>query len=318
MSLMPEVALDHRLAEVADRRGQHGHRADDRADPPVAVEQPDHRADPGADTGQRRAGEALPGLLRADRRRHRVLAEQHAGHIAADIAGHHDQEERHHPLRARRPPAGPAGSRTRPAAGRTPSRKTPAVTSRTNPIEPLGIRQKIVASTVSASADQQRHRSAEVRGDQHRRRTGEQRDPRTSSHRWSRSTRISLVDGHQDGGQHDEDEQHLLPEQRPDDHRTEADTDRRSRRAGCARRGWARACSRRPSHLEQFGFLVLEQLVDRVDVLLRHPVEPLLSTLALVLARFAVLDRLVDRVLGVPADACGPRSWRPRPWSWRP
>ena len=38
----------------------------------------DHRA-------EHRPGEALPGLLRRDRRRHRVFAEQHAGDIAAGV-----------------------------------------------------------------------------------------------------------------------------------------------------------------------------------------------------------------------------------------
>ena len=39
------------------------------------------------------AGEPLPRLLRADVGRHRMLAEQHAGHIAADIAEHGEQDE---------------------------------------------------------------------------------------------------------------------------------------------------------------------------------------------------------------------------------
>src|SRR6266702_6412574 len=57
------------------------------------------------------------------------------------------------------------------------------------------------------------------------------------------------------------------------------------------------------SHLEQFGFLVLEQLVDLRGVLRGQVVELLLRAPPVVLADLAVLDQLVDGLLGMPPDA---------------
>src|SRR4030095_8930382 len=55
--------------------------------------------------------------------------------------------------------------------------------------------------------------------------------------------------------------------------------------------------------LEQLGFLALEQFVDAVDVLLGDGVEFLLTARTFVLAGVAVLDELIDSVLGLAADA---------------
>ena len=104
-----------------------------------------------------------------------------------------------------------------------------------------------------------------------------------------------------------------------------AQADRRARPAGCGpaparaapagcrvavagarrrrgRRGRSWTGERRTSDLEQLGFLVLEQLVDRVDVLLGQRVELLLGAGAVVLADLAVLDELVELLLGLAAD----------------
>src|SRR4051794_41148760 len=53
------------------------------------------------------------------------------------------------------------------------------------------------------------------------------------------------------------------------------------------------------SDLEQLGLLVLEQVVDRGDVLVRHLLELLLGTRDVVLAGLAVLGQLVEGVLRV-------------------
>src|SRR5690606_4272991 len=58
----------------------------------------------------------------------------------------------------------------------------------------------------------------------------------------------------------------------------------------------------RRSDLEQLGLLVLEHLVDLGDVLLGELVELLLRPPGLVLADLALLDQLVEGVLGVAAD----------------
>src|SRR4051812_3475672 len=55
------------------------------------------------------------------------------------------------------------------------------------------------------------------------------------------------------------------------------------------------------SDLEQLGFLVLQDIVDQVDVLLGHAVEPLLSRAHLVLAQLTVLERALEVLLGMPA-----------------
>src|SRR5688572_26032088 len=55
------------------------------------------------------------------------------------------------------------------------------------------------------------------------------------------------------------------------------------------------------SHLEDLGFLVLQEVVDLVRVALRHPVEALLGPGDVVLADIAVLLELLEALLGVPA-----------------
>ncbi|BAS13161.1 hypothetical protein AHiyo8_14640 [Arthrobacter sp. Hiyo8] len=59
----------------------------------------------------------------------------------------------------------------------------------------------------------------------------------------------------------------------------------------------------RSSDLEQLGFLALEELVDTVDVCLGDSVEFLFTAGTLVFAGFAVLDELVQGVLGLAPDA---------------
>src|SRR5690348_7377007 len=60
------------------------------------------------------------------------------------------------------------------------------------------------------------------------------------------------------------------------------------------------SCPRRNLDLEKLGFLVLEQLVHLAYIAVRELVELALGAAAVVLAGLAVLDQLVDRVLGVP------------------
>src|SRR5262245_39840900 len=56
------------------------------------------------------------------------------------------------------------------------------------------------------------------------------------------------------------------------------------------------------SDLEELGFLVLEEVVDLVGVVLRHPVEPLLGAGDVVLAGLAVLLHLLQALLRVPSE----------------
>ena len=100
MSLMPRSRLisdsprSPRVAETAIAGAEHEPR------PPGGVqhEGEDRRRDDHA--GGHRAGEALPRLLGADGRRHRVPAEQHAGRVPADVAAHDGRDEGEHPARA--------------------------------------------------------------------------------------------------------------------------------------------------------------------------------------------------------------------------
>src|SRR5215469_6682173 len=70
-----------------------------------------------------------------------------------------------------------------------------------------------------------------------------------------------------------------------------------------ARPAWCPPAGRlRCSHLEQLGFLVLEQLVDLPDVGVGELLEVTLRPAHLVLAGLAVLHHLVQRVLGVAPD----------------
>ncbi len=86
MSLMPRSRLIIDSPRSPSGRGHHDGQAEQQALPPLAAEQ-QRQGDRAADRAEQSgAGEALPGLLRADRRRHRVLAEQHAGRVAADVA----------------------------------------------------------------------------------------------------------------------------------------------------------------------------------------------------------------------------------------
>src|SRR5260221_14137522 len=57
-----------------------------------------------------------------------------------------------------------------------------------------------------------------------------------------------------------------------------------------------------PLHLQQFGFLVLEQLLNLADVSVGQILELALGAAHVVLAGLAVLHQLVQRVLGVTAD----------------
>src|SRR5829696_883906 len=61
-------------------------------------------------------------------------------------------------------------------------------------------------------------------------------------------------------------------------------------------------CEPNPSHLEELGLLVLEQLVDRRHVALGDLLQLLLGPGDVVLADLAVLGHPVELVLGVPAD----------------
>ena len=93
MSLMPRSRLITDSHEVAEG-GHHDRDQPERdTDPPVAVEQVDDEQAAGDHARERRAGEALPRLLRRDHRRHRVLAEQHAGGVPADVGGDRDRDE---------------------------------------------------------------------------------------------------------------------------------------------------------------------------------------------------------------------------------
>ena len=86
MSLMPRSRLIIDSARSPRVAVHDGGQADEHALPPLAVEQQHERERAADRAGDHRAGEALPGLLRADRRRHRVLAESDAGGVAADVA----------------------------------------------------------------------------------------------------------------------------------------------------------------------------------------------------------------------------------------
>ena len=81
-----QVPLDHRLGQVAEGGRGDGRGAQDDALPDVAVQQPRQQDRAAGEADEHRPGEALPGLLRADRRGHRVPAEEDPGEIAADVA----------------------------------------------------------------------------------------------------------------------------------------------------------------------------------------------------------------------------------------
>ena len=95
-----DVALDHRLAEVAQRGGTHDRQTVERAQQRRGVEQRGEEDRPGGGAGDQRPTEALPGLLRRDRRRHRVSAEQHARGVAPDVAADNRRDVRRDPPRA--------------------------------------------------------------------------------------------------------------------------------------------------------------------------------------------------------------------------
>src|SRR6185369_6998732 len=83
-----DVPLEQGLAEVTDGRGADDREPEENALPDVSVQREPyddagHRA-----AGDRRAGEALPGLARRDRRRELVPpAGEHTGRVAADVTG---------------------------------------------------------------------------------------------------------------------------------------------------------------------------------------------------------------------------------------
>ncbi len=75
-------------------------RAEQHALPPGVVQQQRDAQRTGRHPGELGAGEALPGLLRADRRGHRVLAGQHPGGVPADVRGDHAEQEGERPAGA--------------------------------------------------------------------------------------------------------------------------------------------------------------------------------------------------------------------------
>src|SRR5699024_4599125 len=106
--LDPEIALEQGLREVAAGGDEHQHRTDQGAGPPGQVQR--EGADGGDPGGaqQQGAGEPLPALLRADPRRHRVLAEQHPRDIAADVVADRPRHGIH--AAAHTPPATSRGA----------------------------------------------------------------------------------------------------------------------------------------------------------------------------------------------------------------
>ncbi|MPM16583.1 hypothetical protein SDC9_62964 [bioreactor metagenome] len=92
-----EVTLHQRLDQISQNSRPHQHQADQDADPPGAAE--DEVTDDSGEGGaqQHRAGESLPGLLRADRGRHRMAAEQHAEHVATRVGADHGAQPQEHP-----------------------------------------------------------------------------------------------------------------------------------------------------------------------------------------------------------------------------
>ena len=94
--LDPEVTLQHRFGQVPEDRGRRHRHPDDRA-LPVRLMQEIVDQEGAADAGgDKRAGKALPGFLRADRRCHRMLAEEHARRISARIGQHDHRQDGQH------------------------------------------------------------------------------------------------------------------------------------------------------------------------------------------------------------------------------
>jgi len=97
-----QVALHHRLDQVAQRRRDHRSGPEHQADPGVAVQQQDNPERAARQTQDHRPGESLPGFLRTDRRDHQMLAEQDASEVAAGVTADGQDEEEQHPVRAAR------------------------------------------------------------------------------------------------------------------------------------------------------------------------------------------------------------------------
>ena len=98
MSLMPRSRLtcDSTRSPSVPVTERHTH-------PRRLVEQERHGQHRGGGAEDQRTGQTLPRFLRADRRSHRVLAEQHARRIAANIGEHHTEHQ------AQNPPAAVVG-----------------------------------------------------------------------------------------------------------------------------------------------------------------------------------------------------------------
>ena len=187
--------------------------------------------------GRDRPGHALPRLLRADRRGHRVLAEQHAGRVAADVAADHRGDEGEHPRDAvvgdqqqdgepgqqrhvqrdedagRRRPAGSRPGRRPAARGRRPARWQEADDQAGGP--------RVQASATIATAPTSSGTSGAWK-------------PPARRARVSSTTPTSTRDD-----QHRE-ERRPPDHQRGDDDRAEGQADARSRRRGCAPPGRSR------------------------------------------------------------------------------
>jgi hypothetical protein len=81
-----QITLDHRLGQVTEGGRCHGRRAQDQALPDMAAQQLGHHDAAAGQAEDDGAGQALPGLLRADDRGHQVLAQQDARRVAAGVA----------------------------------------------------------------------------------------------------------------------------------------------------------------------------------------------------------------------------------------
>src|SRR5580693_4569779 len=101
--LDPQIPLDHGLGEVAEHRGGDHGGAEDGALPPVAVQRDRHHDRARRDTGDGGARQAFPRLLRADGGGHLVRAapaERDAGEVAAYVGADGDDDEGEHPASA--------------------------------------------------------------------------------------------------------------------------------------------------------------------------------------------------------------------------
>ena len=120
MSLMSRSRLIWDSTRSPSVAGDHHQQPQRQADPPPAC-RASRKCAASVTAGhpeQQRPGQALPGLLRADRRHHRVLTEKHADGIPGDIGAHHADHKAEHPARSR--------AAEKPAAQRRPNNGTQA------------------------------------------------------------------------------------------------------------------------------------------------------------------------------------------------